>query len=49
VANLAGRSAAALALAGDVETAKSLYELGKAKPGVAMSVPVRSPRRDPRT
>ncbi|MBL9161532.1 MAG: glycoside hydrolase family 9 protein [Planctomycetaceae bacterium] len=43
VANLAGRSAAALALAGDVETAKSLYALGKAKPGVAMSVPVRAP------
>jgi endoglucanase len=42
VANLAGRSAAAMALAGDVETAKSLYALGKAKPGVAMSVPVRS-------
>jgi hypothetical protein len=42
-ANLAGRSAAALALAGDVETAKSLYALGKAKPGVAMSVPVRAP------
>lgn len=43
VANLAGRSAAALALAGDVETAKSLYALAKARPGVAMSVPVRAP------
>ena len=43
VANLAGRSAAALALAGDVEAAKRFYALGEAKPGVAMSVPVRAP------
>ena len=43
VANLAGRSAAAMALAGDLETAKSLYALAQAKPGVAMSVPVRAP------
>ena len=43
VANLAGRSSAAMTLAGDLETAKSLYKLAKAKPGVAMSVPVRAP------
>jgi hypothetical protein len=43
MANLAGRSAAAMVLAGDLETAKSLYKLGQAKPGVAMSVPVRAP------
>ena len=43
VANLAGRSAAALALAGDLESAKSLYELARSNPGVAMSVPVRAP------
>ena len=43
LANLAGRSAAAMALAGDVETARSLYRLAKSKPGVAMSVPVRAP------
>lgn len=42
-ANLAGRSAAAMTLAGDLETAKSMYDLAKAKPGVAMSVPVRAP------
>ncbi|HEX6960570.1 MAG TPA: glycoside hydrolase family 9 protein [Lacipirellula sp.] len=42
-ANLAGRSAAAIALAGDLETARSLYKLAQAKPGVAMSVPVRAP------
>jgi len=43
VANLAGRSAAALALAGDLETARSLYRLAQLKPGNAMSVPVRAP------
>ena len=43
VANLAGRSAAAMALAGDVDTARSLYGLAKSKPGNAMSVPVRAP------
>ncbi|MCA9235956.1 MAG: glycoside hydrolase family 9 protein, partial [Planctomycetales bacterium] len=36
-------SAAAMALADDVDAAKSLYQLAQAKPGVAMSVPVRSP------
>jgi hypothetical protein len=43
VASLAGRSAAAMALLGDVDEAKSLYALGKRKPGRAMSVPVRAP------
>ncbi len=43
LANLAGRSAAAMVLAGDLAAAKSLYMLAQAKPGVAMSVPVRAP------
>ena len=43
LANLAGRSAAALVLDGDVEAAKLLYKLAQSKPGVAMSVPVRAP------
>jgi endoglucanase len=43
VASLAGRCAAAMALAGDLETAKSLYALGKRKPGCAQSVPVKAP------
>lgn len=43
LANLAGRTSAALTLAGDLDTAKSLYALAKANPGNAMSVPVRSP------
>jgi endoglucanase len=43
VANLAGRSAAALALAGDLKTADALYRLAQSKPGNAMSVPVRAP------
>ena len=43
LANLAGRTSAALTLAGDLEKAKSLYALAKANPGCAMSVPVRSP------
>lgn len=42
-ANLAGRSAAAMMLLGDLETAKSLYALGKRHPGVAQSVPVKAP------
>ena len=33
LANLAGRSAAAMILAGDVEAAKSLYKLAQSKPG----------------
>ncbi len=43
LASLAGRTAAALTLAGDLNTARSLYDLAKAKPGVAMSVPVKAP------
>lgn len=43
LANLAGRTSAALTLAGDIEQAKSLYALAKANPGCAMSVPVRAP------
>ncbi|MBK8978780.1 MAG: glycoside hydrolase family 9 protein [Planctomycetes bacterium] len=43
VANLAGRTAAALALMGAVEKARSAYALAMRKPGVAMSVPVRAP------
>jgi len=43
LANLAGRTAAALALAGDLEIAESLYRLARANPGCAMSVPVRAP------
>lgn len=43
LANLAGRSAAAMVLAGDLAAAKSLYALAEARPGVAMSVPVRAP------
>ena len=43
LANLAGRSAAAMVLAGDKDAAKSLYKLAQSKPGVAMSVPVRAP------
>lgn len=43
VASLAGRSAAAMALLGDLDAAKSFYELAKRKPGVAMSVPVKAP------
>lgn len=43
VANLAGRTAAALALVGEVEKARSAYRLAQAKPGVAMSVPVKAP------
>jgi len=43
LANLAGRTAAALALAGNLEQAESAYRLARAKPGCAMSVPVRVP------
>jgi len=43
LANLAGRCAAAMVLAGDLEKAASFYRLARAKPGVAMSVPVRAP------
>ncbi len=43
LANLAGRTSAALTLAGDLDKAKSLYALAKANPGCAMSIPVRSP------
>jgi hypothetical protein len=43
VASLAGRCAAAMALLGDVDEAKSLYALAQRKPGCAMSVPVRAP------
>jgi len=43
VASLAGRAAAAMALMGDLDTARSLYALAQAKPGVAMSVPVKAP------
>ncbi|MBM4061384.1 MAG: hypothetical protein FJ265_09875 [Planctomycetes bacterium] len=43
VANLAGRTAAALALCGRVDLARSALELALRKPGVAMSVPVRAP------
>lgn len=43
VANLAGRTAAALALAGRVDLARSALDLALHKPGCAMSVPVRAP------
>jgi hypothetical protein len=43
LASLAGRCAAAMALAGELETAKSLYALAKARPGCAQSVPVKAP------
>lgn len=43
LASLAGRTAAALALTGDVGRARKLYELAKAHPGNAMSVPVKAP------
>jgi len=42
-ASLAARTAAALALAGDVEGARSCYELARRSPGAAMSVPVKAP------
>lgn len=43
VSNLAGRSAAALALLGQIEPAESLYRLARARLGTAMSVPVKAP------
>lgn len=43
LANLAGRTSAALTLAGDLDAARSLYTLAKSNPGNAMSVPVRAP------
>ena len=43
VASLAGRTAAAMALAGNPDKARSLYELARARPGCAMSVPVKAP------
>lgn len=43
LASLAGRFSAAMALAGDLDAARSLYELAEAHPGNAMSVPVRAP------
>ncbi len=43
LASLAGRTAAALALAGNIEKAESLYRLAQKHPGCAMSVPVRAP------
>lgn len=42
LANLAGRCAAAMMLAGNRETAESLYRLALSKPGCAMSVPVKA-------
>ena len=36
-------ASAAMTLAGDLDTAQSLYKLAEAKPGNAMSVPVRAP------
>lgn len=43
LANLAGRCAAALALAGDLDAARSLERLARSRPGCAMSVPVKAP------
>ncbi|GJM24106.1 MAG: hydrolase [Phycisphaerae bacterium] len=43
LASLAGRVAAAAALNGDIELAKSAYRLAEKHPGCAMSVPVRAP------
>jgi hypothetical protein len=43
LASLAGRCAAALALAGDIAAARTLYRLAKDRPGCAQSVPVRAP------
>lgn len=43
VASLAGRAAAAMALTGDLNAARSMFALAQAKPGVAMSVPVKAP------
>ena len=43
LASLAGRTAAALALAGRLDKARSAYRLARDNPGCAMSVPVRAP------
>lgn len=43
LASLAARTAAALALAGNLDKAESLYQLARTHPGCAMSVPVRAP------
>lgn len=43
LANLAGRCAAAMMLAGNRKAAESLYKLALSKPGCAMSVPVKAP------
>ena len=43
LASLAGRTSAAMMLAGDLKTAKSLYDLAQKNPGCAMSVPVKAP------
>ncbi|MBU0640776.1 MAG: glycoside hydrolase family 9 protein [Planctomycetes bacterium] len=43
LASLAGRTAAAMVLLGDMTKAESLYRLAQANPGCAMSVPVRAP------
>ncbi len=43
LASLAGRTSAALTLAGDLDAARSLYRLAQANPGCAMSVPVKAP------
>jgi hypothetical protein len=43
LASLAGRCAAAMSLAGDLDAARSLFRLAEAHPGNAMSVPVRAP------
>ena len=43
LASLAGRCAAAMALNGELDQARSLYALGKRFPGCAQSVPVKAP------
>lgn len=41
--SLAGRTAAALALAGETQEAARIYDMARARPGNAMSVPVKAP------
>ncbi len=43
VSSIAGRSAAAMAIAGDVQMARSMYALAKARRGYAQSIPVLAP------
>ncbi len=43
LANLAGRSAAALTLADDLEASRALYQLARENEGSSMSVPVKAP------